>query len=105
MAEHDTLRGLLVLDVLGALDASERERVRSHLALCTSCAAELEGWQELARGFKRLPKLQAPAKLVEQTRLRVEARFALEAERRWNHAVMVFLLLFAWTVKIGRAHV
>ncbi|HUY79561.1 MAG TPA: zf-HC2 domain-containing protein [Ktedonobacterales bacterium] len=39
---------LLPLYVNGALDAAERERVRTHLGACDECAAELAAWQAVA---------------------------------------------------------
>lgn len=101
MSEHDVIRDLLALAAAGALDSAEQQRVEHHLAGCGSCAAELDLWRGLAGSLRRLPTPQAPAELVERTRTRVEAQLAAEAERRWDQAVMAFLVLFAWTVTLA----
>ncbi len=100
MSEHEAIRELLVLAVAGALDADEQRRVEQHLAGCAACAAELDAWHDLTGALKRLPTPQPPAALVERTRARAEWQLAAAAERRWNHTVLVFLVLFAWTVTL-----
>lgn len=99
--EHDAIRDLLKLAVAGALDQRQQSALDRHLAGCRACAAELDAWRELVGSLKRLPTPQAPAGLVERVRVGVEAQLAAEAERRWNQWVMVFSVLFAWTVTLA----
>jgi anti-sigma factor RsiW len=101
MSEHDEIRDLLSLAAAGALSAEEEGRVARHLRECTACSAELEGWQALAAGLRRLPTPQPPAALLERVRASVEWQFAAEAEQRWNRGVLAFTLLFAWTVTLA----
>ena len=101
MSEHDAIRELLALAASDMLDAGEQQRVERHLAACAACAAELEGWRALTARLRRLPTPQPPAGLVERTRVRMEAQLSAESERRWNQRVMVFLVLFAWTITLA----
>jgi len=100
MSEHDAVRELLALAAAGALDAEEQRRIEQHLAGCAACAAELDGWRNLAGALKRLPTPRPSPALVEQTRARAEWQLAAAAEHRWSQAVLVFLVLFAWTVTL-----
>jgi len=101
MSEHETIRELLSLAAAGALDAADEQRVGRHLRGCAACTAEFEQLQGLANSLRRLPTPQPPAPLLERTRARVEWRLAEEAENRWNHRVLVFLILFAWTLTLA----
>jgi anti-sigma factor RsiW len=101
MSEHEAIRELLSLAVSGALDAADEQRVGQHLRECGSCATEFELLQGVANALRRLPTPQASASLVERARARVEWQLAAEAENRWNHRVLVFLILFAWTLVLA----
>ena len=101
MSEHEAIRELLSLAAAGALDAADEQRIARHLRECGSCAAEFEQFQGLANSLRRLPTPQAPASLVERTRVRMEWQLAEEAENRWNYRVLVFLILFAWTLVLA----
>ena len=101
MSEHDAMREHLSLAAAGALDAAEEQRLARHLRECSECAKELEGWQFLAGELRRLPTPQAPAALVERVRAQLAWQLAAEAERRWNARMMIFLVMFAWTVTLA----
>jgi len=100
MSECDEVRDLLSLAVAGALDSESEDRVARHTRVCAACAAELENWNLLARGLRRLPTPQPAAGVVERARARAELAFADEAERRWNRGVLVFLIGLAWTLVV-----
>jgi anti-sigma factor RsiW len=100
MNDHDAIRRMLALAAAGALEPDEERRVAAHVQSCASCAAELEEWQIVAGGLRRLPTPQPPASLVERARARAEARLAEEAEYRLHRGVMVFLVFFAWALTL-----
>jgi anti-sigma factor RsiW len=101
MNEHEIIRQWLALAAAGALEAREQERLDRHLRDCPACAAELDEWQFLTGGLRRLPTPQPPAALVEKTRARCEWQFAAAAEETWNRGVLIFLVLFAWTLTLA----
>ena len=101
MSEHEGIRELLALAAAGALEASEQQKLERHLAECAECAQELEGWNALAGGLRRLPTPRPSAALVERTRARVAKQLAAESERRWDLSVLVFLVVFAWTLVLA----
>jgi anti-sigma factor RsiW len=100
MNDHDEIRELLTLAAADALASGEEERVARHIQSCASCARELEDWQLLAGGLRRLPTPQPSAGVVERARARAEIRLAEEAEYRWHRGVMIFLILFAWALTL-----
>lgn len=100
MNDHDAIRQMLALAAAGALEPSEERRVAAHIQSCAGCAAELEEWQVIAGGLRRLPTPQPPASLVERARARAEARLAEEAEYRFHRGVMIFLVFFAWALTL-----
>jgi len=91
---------VLALEAAGALDPQERARVAAHLAGCDACAHEAEAWRALARGLAELPTARPEPTLVARTVEAVEARLAERAERRFNRAVLGFLIGFAWTLAV-----
>jgi len=99
--EHEAARALLALGAAGALDPQEERRVREHVAVCESCARELQSWQTLTGELAALPVPQAPPPMVARTRARVEAALRAEASRRWDEAVLFYLALLAWTVTLS----
>jgi anti-sigma factor RsiW len=101
MNEHAEIRELLSLAAAGALRREEEERVARHIHECAECTAEFENWQSLAAGLRRLPTPQPPAGLVERTRARTAWQLAAEGEQRWNHGVLIFLVLFGWTLTLA----
>jgi anti-sigma factor RsiW len=101
MSEHEEIRSLLSLAAAGVLEETEEQRVAVHVARCTECAAELESWQALAGGLRRLPTPQAPAALVERVRARATAELAVQAEEQFNRRVLAFLVLFSWAVAVA----
>jgi len=100
MSDHEEIRRLLALAAAGALDAAEEQRVLDHSRSCDECAKELESWQLVAAGLRRLPTPQPSAALIQRTRALAEARLEEEAEARWQRSVMVFVVTFAWVLTI-----
>ncbi len=101
MSDHDQIRELLAMAAAGALDPDEQQRVDRHARECAACAAELDDWQLLAGGLRRLPTPQPSPALVEHTRARAEWQLAAQAEHRWNQGVLIFLVLFGWTLVLA----
>lgn len=101
MNEHEEIRNLLSLAAAGVLEETEEQRVAVHASRCPECAAELEGWQALAGGLRRLPTPQAPAALVERVRARAAAELAAQVEERSTHRVLAFLVLFSWVIALA----
>lgn len=100
MSEHDEIRKLLALAVAGALDEAEEMRVLSHARACTECSREMESWQSLSAGLRRLPTPQPSPALIQRTRAIAEARLEEEAESRWQRSLMIFVVTFAWVLTI-----
>ena len=101
MNEHARWRELAVLAAAGALTDQEELELAAHTASCEECAADLEGWNELGSALRRLPTPQAPAALVERTRLHLAALALQHAERRHSFRVMAWLILFGWTTTVA----
>ena len=101
MSEHEEIRNLLSLAAAGVLEETEEQRVAVHVARCPECAAQLEGWQVLAGGLRRLPTPQAPAALVERVRARAAAELAAQAEELFTYRVLAFLALFSWGIALA----
>jgi anti-sigma factor RsiW len=101
MSECEQILELLSLAAAGALDPESENRVARHTRDCVACAEELDNWNLLARGLRRLPTPQPGVGIVERARARAELAFADEAERRWNRGVLVFLVGLAWTITIA----
>ena len=95
---HEAIREMLALAAAGALDEKEARLVEEHAANCTDCAAELERWQSLTGALRRVPTPQPSRELIARVRAQAEWKLAEETERRRETRVMVFLLLFSWTV-------
>ncbi len=98
MSNCDEIRDLLALAASGALDGKAEQRVAEHARICAVCAAELDGFQMLARGLRRLPTPQPSSNVVERARARAEFRMAEESEQRSNRKVLMLLIGFAWTL-------
>jgi anti-sigma factor RsiW len=96
----DEIRDLLALAASGALDAKAEERVAEHVRICAVCTSELDTYQLLARGLRRLPTPQPSATVIERARARAELRMAEESEQRANRRVLGLLISFAWTILI-----
>jgi len=101
MIGHDKVRELLTLAAAGALEENEQQMVERHIRECGECARELESWNALAGGLRRLPTPRPPAGLVERTRTLMVKHLAAEAERRWDLSLLVFAVLFAWTLTLA----
>jgi anti-sigma factor RsiW len=101
MNDHDEMHKLLPLAAAGALEAQEQRQLEAHLRDCAACAAELERWSELGTALRHLPTPQPPALVIERVRARAEAELAAQAEGRWNFGMLVFLVLFSWTLTLA----
>lgn len=101
MNEHERIREQMSLASAGALDASEERELSQHLASCAECRAEFEQWRELGAGLRRLPTPQAPAAMVERTRVALVTLTVERREQRSSRRTMVWLVLFAWTTMIA----
>lgn len=100
MSNHDEIRKLLALATAGALDPPDEERALDHARSCSECSQELESWQSLAAGLRRLPTPQPSPALIQRTRALAEARLEEEADARWQRNVMIFVVTFAWVLTI-----
>jgi anti-sigma factor RsiW len=101
VSEHEEIRELLALAAANALSEDEARAVQDHLRSCEGCAAELQQWSALGKSLRRLPTPQAPAHVVERTRMQM--RFALEERgaRRSEQWSVALVLVFAWAVTIA----
>jgi anti-sigma factor RsiW len=100
MSECAPIQNLASLAAAGALDAEEERRVRSHVSACPSCAAELEELSSLTSELRRLATPMAPSGLTERVRRLVHLELASRSDEKLNRIVLVFLLLFSWTVTV-----
>jgi anti-sigma factor RsiW len=99
--EHAEIREQLALFVAGALQANAESRVALHLATCADCSAELERWQLITGGLRRLPTPQPPAALFERTRALAMAQLADDREHRRNRIALILVILFSWAVTLA----
>lgn len=94
--EHQRIRALLSLAASGALDSAEEMIVESHLRNCPECAAELEHWQTLAAGLRRLPTPQLSPVVLQRTLALVREAQTAADERRATLKVLTPLLALSW---------
>jgi anti-sigma factor RsiW len=99
--EHAEIRGQLALLVAGALDADAEARIARHTAACASCSAELERWQLITGGLRRLSTPQPSPALFERARTMAAAQIAAQAEQRQNRMVLIPLIVFSWAVTVA----
>jgi anti-sigma factor RsiW len=93
LESHEKIRELLALAAAGALTPEEELLVARHRETCDECSAELERWDVLTGGLRRLPTPQPRATVVERARAQAETRLAEEIEHRWQRAVIIFRLI------------
>ena len=73
-SDHDTLRELTGLHVLGALTGEEREAFAAHLTTCAECREEVHVFQPIVDGLAiAVPFREPPARLKERIMARVGA--------------------------------
>jgi anti-sigma factor RsiW len=100
MPGHHKIRELLALAASDALDARQMELVMQHLRTCPECQAEMDQWQQLARGLRQLPTPQPAPDVVLRACAKAEARLVEEREYLWNRRVMISLIVFAWILTL-----
>jgi predicted anti-sigma-YlaC factor YlaD len=100
MSECDLIRNLASLAAAGALDAEGERRLRFHVSACPSCTEELEELSSLASELRALATPTPPPGLTERVRRLVHLELASRSDEKLNRIVLVFLLLFSWTVTI-----
>ena len=98
--EHEKIRFLLSLAASGALDSADEVSVASHVRNCPECAAELERWQALAGGLKRLPTPQLSPIVLQRTVSLVRAAHGARDERHATLKVLIPLLALSWFATI-----
>jgi len=98
--EHAEILKQLPLSAAGSLDADDEARIARHAAICPDCANELERWQLVAAGLRRLATPQPSLALFERTRTMVVEQLAAKAEQRQNRIALTFLVLFSWAVTL-----
>jgi hypothetical protein len=101
MNEHNKIRELLALAAADALTSAEEKQVAEHVRSCIACSNELEAWRPIASELRRLPTPQPSSWLVQATLARAEAKFTEQAERDWNHRLMIIVVAFAWLLTIA----
>ncbi|MFZ3218054.1 MAG: zf-HC2 domain-containing protein [Candidatus Acidiferrales bacterium] len=99
--DHEKIRALLSLAAADALEPAEEQQLLDHLRTCDSCGAELEQWKLVASGLRRLPTPQPRALVVERARAQAQIRLNEEFEHRWNRAVIIGLIVFAWVLTLA----
>jgi anti-sigma factor RsiW len=99
--EHAAIREQLALLVAGALDTDAEAHIARHTATCASCCAELERWQLISGGLRRLPTPQPSPALFERAHAMASAQLAAEAEQRRNWMVLIPLIIFSWAVTVA----
>jgi len=99
--EHGEIKKMLILYIAGALDAGAESRIMKHLSACSECAAEIERWQAITGGLRRLRTPQPSPALFERTRALATAQLAAQAEQRRSRIVLVLLVVFSWAVTLA----
>jgi anti-sigma factor RsiW len=99
--EHTEIRKQFALLIAGTLDADAEAHIARHVATCPSCSAELERWQLISGGLRRLRTPLPSAALFERTRAMVAAQLTAQAERRKNRIVLIPLIVFSWAVTVA----
>jgi anti-sigma factor RsiW len=99
--EHAEIRGQLALFIAGALDADAEAHVARHTSSCPACAAELERWQLISGGLRRLPTPQPSPALFERARALAAAQLAVQAEQRQTRMLLIPLIVFSWAVTVA----
>ena len=94
--EHEKIRFLLSLAASGALDSADEMSVESHVRTCPECAAELEHWQALAAGIRRLPTPQLSPVVLHRTVALVREAQAATDERRATLEILAPILALSW---------
>ncbi|HBY64561.1 MAG TPA: hypothetical protein DEH78_32475 [Solibacterales bacterium] len=90
--------GLLELSACGLLSEDEDRGLRLHLRECAHCREELALLSALAEGLQAVPATVVPEGLAARTKARLAVERGSAEERRMSDAILVFLVLFAWTV-------
>jgi anti-sigma factor RsiW len=98
MNEHDEIRELLSLAAAGALDAKDESRVAAHANSCGDCARELQTWQEIQAGMRRIPTPQVPPALFARTIALARAGIAEESERRFERRLLAVGVILSWVL-------
>ena len=93
---HEKIRSLLSLAASGVLDSAEEMTVEIHVRNCPECAAELEHWQALAGGLRRLPTPQLSPVVLQQTVALVREAQSAADERRATLRILTPLLALSW---------
>ena len=101
MRDHNDYRELLALAAAGALDDDEQRELQHHATTCAECAAELDRWAALAGALRRLPTPQPSPLVVERARARAEAELTTASAEGWNRGMVVFAILFSWTLTLA----
>jgi anti-sigma factor RsiW len=99
--EHAEIRAQLTQLVAGALDADAEALIARHTATCPSCSAELERWQLITGGLRRLRTPQPSPALFERARAVATAQLTVQAEQRQNRMMLVPLIVFSWVVTVA----
>jgi anti-sigma factor RsiW len=94
--KHEKIRSLLSLAASGALDSAEEMSVEIHVRNCLECAAQLEHWQALAGGLRRLPTPQLSPVVLQRTVALVREAQSAADERRATLRVLTPLLALSW---------
>ncbi|MDX2154529.1 MAG: anti-sigma factor [Bryobacteraceae bacterium] len=89
---------LLNLAASGLLTSEEEHALRSHLDTCPPCRRELAVLETLTEGLRAVPMPMAPSGLAARTKARLAAACGAAEEQRLSGAILVFLVLFAWTL-------
>lgn len=97
---HEAAFATLSAAVAGTLDAKEERCLRAHVAECSRCADELAALQELTAGLRSLPTPESSAGLLWRVQRQLHHELARRSDERLNTVVVLFLLLFSWTVTI-----
>ena len=94
--EHEKIRSMLSLAASGVLDSTEEMTVERHVRNCPGCAAELEHWQALASGLRRLPTPQLSPFVLQRTVALVREAQSAADERRATLRILTPLLALSW---------
>lgn len=93
---HEKIRSLLSLAASGVLDSADELSVESHVRTCPECAAQLEHWQALAGGLRRLPTPQLSPFVLQRTVALVREAQNAADERRAAYRILTPLLALSW---------